>query len=86
MNAERVYFCGVLRKIYTVFGLATLEKLMKELLGGSNIFMKSNPRVSGDKPLISIRYKYRSQKVLGFIYTEGARSNEPGVSRFRKSQ
>ena len=41
--------------------------------------MKSTPRVSGDRSLIVIRYKYISQKFLGFIATEGNGINEPGV-------
>ena len=40
--------------------------------------MKSNPRVTGDITLISIGYKYNSQKVLGFISTEGSGSTDPG--------
>ena len=32
--------------------------------------------VPGDRPLMAIVYKYISKKVLGFIATEGARSNE----------
>ena len=52
---------------------------MKEWPGGSHIFMKSTPRVTGDRPLMAIGYKYRSQKVLGFIYMEGGGSTEPGV-------
>ena len=41
--------------------------------------MKSAPRVPSDRPLMSIRYKYISQKVLGFIAAEGGGSTEPIV-------
>ena len=40
--------------------------------------MKSTPRVPGERPLLSIGYKYNSRKALGFIATEGAVSTEPG--------
>ena len=52
---------------------------MKEWPGGSHIFMKSTPRVIDDRPLMAIGYKYRSQKFLGFIATEGGVSNVPVV-------
>ena len=44
--------------------------------------MKSTPRASGGRPLVAIRYKYNSRKVLGFITTKGARSTEPGDPYF----
>ena len=40
--------------------------------------MKSDPRVSGDKPLTVIGYKYRYHTVLGFIAMKGGWSTEPG--------
>ena len=52
---------------------------MKEWLEMYNLVMKSSPRVSGDEPLMATGYNYISQKVLGFIATEGAGSTEPGV-------
>ena len=44
--------------------------LTKEWPGGYHIFMKSSPRVLGYKPLVAMGYKYRYDKVLGFIDTE----------------
>ena len=44
------------------------------------ILMKSPPGVPGDKPRISMVYKYRSQKVPGVIVTYGGGSTEPGVT------
>ena len=35
-------------------------------------------RVTGDRPLMAIWYKYNSRKILGFIVTEGAVITEPG--------
>ena len=58
--------------------LAKLEKLMKDWPGGSYLVLKSTPRFPGEPPLLAIGYKYNSRKVLGFIATEGAGSNEPG--------
>ena len=40
--------------------------------------MKSIPRVPGGRPLLAIGYKYNYRKVLGFIATKGAGSNESG--------
>ena len=40
--------------------------------------MKSDPRATGDRTLVSIRYKYRSQMFIGIISVEGYRSTEPG--------
>ena len=51
---------------------------MKYFQGGSYQVMKSTPIVPGDIPPMAIGYKYSSQKVLGFITTEGAGSNDPG--------
>ena len=65
--------------------LNTLEKLMKDWLGGSYLVMKSTPRVPVGRPLMDIGYNYNSRKVLGCISTEGAGSTEPGdpyLSRF----
>ena len=62
-----------------------IRKLMKDWPGGSYLVLKSTPRFSGENPLLVIGYKYNSRKVLGFIATEGAGSNEPGdpyLSRF----
>ena len=55
---------------------------MKYWPGRSHIVMKSTPKVTGDIPLLAIRYKYRYQKVLGFINTKGAVSTETGVPYF----
>ena len=60
------------------FFLATLEKLMKDWPGGSYLVLEINPRFPGERPLLSIGYKYNSRKVLGFIATEVAGSTEPG--------
>ena len=66
------------KKNHKGFWLTTLEKLMKEWLGGSHIVMKSTPKITSDRALMAIRYKCRSQKVLGFISDEGVGSTEPG--------
>ena len=60
------------------FCLATLEKLMKDWPGGSYLVLKSTPRFPGERPILTIGYKYNYRKVLGFIATEGSGSTEPG--------
>ena len=62
------------------FFLDTSEELMKKWPGGSHLFMKSAPRVPGDKTILAIIYRYISQKVLGFISTEGDGITKPGLS------
>ena len=40
--------------------------------------MNSIPRVSGDRPLVTIGYNCKYWKTLGFISTEGDGSNDTG--------
>ena len=68
-----------MKTIHKIFFLANLEKLMKEWPVFSHIVMNSVPIFPGEKPPMVIEYKDKSQKVHGFIATEGGRSNEAGV-------
>ena len=76
--AAGVNYCRPVKTSHKGFCLATLEKLMKYCQGGSYLVLKSTPRNPGERPLLAIGYKYNSRKVLRFIATEGAGSNEPG--------
>ena len=58
--------------------LAMLENLRKDFPGGSYLVMKSTPRFTGERPLLTIGHKYNSRKVLGFFATEGYGNTEPG--------
>ena len=85
MAAAGVDYCGPVKTSHKGFCLSTLEKLMKDWPGESYLVLKSNPRFPGERPLLSIGYKYNSSKVIGFIATEGSGSTEPGdpyLSRF----
>ena len=85
MAVAGVDYCGPVKTSHKVFCLATLEKLMKYLPGGSYLVFNSTPRFPGERLLLAIGYKYNYSKVLVFIATEGAGSNEPGdpyLSRF----
>ena len=62
--AAGVDYCGPAKTNYKGFCLATLEKLMKDFLGGSYLIMKSTPRVPGEITLLAIGYKYNYRKVL----------------------
>ena len=77
MEAAGVDYCGPEKTIHKVFCLATLERLMKDWLGGSYIVMKSTPIFPVERPPLDIGYKYNSRKVLVFIATEGYGSTEP---------
>ena len=76
--AEGVDYCGLLKTSHRGFFLAKFEMLMKKWPGGSYLVVKSTPSVPGDRPNISIGYKYNSRKVQGFIATEWAGITEPG--------
>ena len=76
--AAGVDYSGPAKTSHKGFCIATLENLMKDCPGGSYIFMKITPRVTGYRPILNIGYKYNSRKALGFIATEGAGSTEPG--------
>ena len=69
-NIEGVGYCGTLKTSNKIFCLATLKIIMNGWLGGSHHIVKSDTIVPGDKPLMDIRYKYISQKILGFIDME----------------
>ena len=82
---EVAYYCGPMNTIHKVFFLDTLEKLMKDWTVGSYLVLESNSTFYGGITLMAIGYKYSSSKILVFIDTEGAGSNEPGgpyLSRF----
>ena len=55
--AAGVEYCRTAKKIHNGFCLATLEKLIKNCLGGSYLVMKITPRFTGEIPLLSIWYK-----------------------------
>ena len=55
--AEGVDYCGPAKTSKKGFCLATLEMLMIDWPGGSYIVMKSNPRVTGGRPIIEMGYK-----------------------------
>ena len=76
--AAGVYYCGLVKTSHKGFCLATLEKLIKDWPGGSCLVLKSTPRLSGERPLLAIGYKYNYRKVLELIAHEGAGSTEPG--------
>ena len=85
MAAAGVDYFRPVKTSHKSFCLATLEKLMKDWPKGSYIFMKSTTIFPGERPLLSIGYKYNSGKFLVFIATEGSGSTEPGdpyLSRF----
>ena len=70
--AEGLDYCGPVKTSHKGFCLSTLEKLMEYWPGGSYIIIKINTRVTGDRPLMALVYKYNYRKVIGFIATEGS--------------
>ena len=55
-----------------------LEKSIKQWTGRSHIVMSITPRVTGDRPIMAIGYKYNHWKFLEFIATEEDGSTDPG--------
>ena len=51
---EGVDFCGTVKTSHEGFCIATLEKLVKYCLGGSYLVIESNPKFSGDIPIMFI--------------------------------
>ena len=78
-TANILDYFGPVKTSHKGFFLAKLEKWTKKCPVGSHIVMKISPRVTGDRPIMYIGYKYIYEKVLGFISTEGAIINLPCV-------
>ena len=53
---------------------------MKDWPDGSDIVLRSKPMIPGKRPLLAIRYKYNSRKVLSFVATGGTGSNTLGIT------
>ena len=63
-------FVGMVKIDTKGFCKETYENLTKDWPGGSYLMLRSKPMVPGERPLISIGYKYNARKVLSFIVTE----------------
>ena len=63
---------------------ATVEGLMKDWPGGSQIVFSINPMVPGESPLLAIGYKYNSQKALSFVATAGVGRTALGIHYISK--
>ena len=50
------------------------------MAGRVSYFYENNPIVTSDRQIMAVGYKYKSQKVLGFIDTQESRSTVSGVS------
>ena len=75
---------GMVKTNTKVFCKETIEKLTKDWPGGSYLMLRSKPMVPGDRPLISIGYKYNARKVLSFIVTYNTGSTNNGIAYLSK--
>ena len=50
----------------------TIKKLINYCPGGSYLGLKRNSAVNGDRPIISVEYKYNTHQFLLLINTEDA--------------
>ena len=62
----------------------TIENLTKDWPGGSYLVLSSKPMLPGDRPLISIVYKYTVWKVLSFIVKENSGITKTGIPYLSK--
>ena len=62
----------------------TIKNLTKDWPVGSYLMLKSNHMVPGDRPLITIGYKYSTRKVPYFIVTDNAGSTKTGIPYLSK--
>ena len=56
-----------------------IEELTKDWPGGSYLMLRSKPVVPGDRPLISIGYKYNVWNVLFLIVTDNTGRTKAGI-------
>ena len=79
-----VEFIGMVKTNTKVFCKDIIEKLTKDLPGGSYLVLRSKPMVPGGRPLVAIGYKYNARKVLSFIVTGNAGSTNTGIPYLSK--
>ena len=61
-----------------------IEKLTKDWPGGSYLVLRSKPIVTGDRPLITIGYKYNTRKFLSFIVIDNTGITNTGLPYLTK--
>ena len=52
----------------------TIEKFTRDWPGVSYLVLRRKTMVPGDRPLISIGYKYNARKIISFIVTDNSGS------------
>ena len=62
----------------------TNKNIAKDCPGGSYLVLRSNPMVPGDRPRISIGYKYSAHKVLSIIVKDNTGSTKTGIPYLSK--
>ena len=77
-------FIGMVKTNTKGFFKETNEKLTKYCPKGSYLVLRSKSVVPGDRPLISIGYKYNMQKVLYFIVTDNTGITNTGIPYLSK--
>ena len=63
------YSIGLVKTNIKVLFKDTIEKLTNNWSGGSYLMLKRNHMVPGDRPLISIGYKYNMWNVISLVVT-----------------
>ena len=76
-NAERVDYCGLVKRTQKRIFLSMLEILMVIFPGGYYLVMKIKMIVPGVRTVLVIVYKYNYRKVPGFIADKGGDSTAP---------
>ena len=61
------YIIGIIKTNRKLLCKDNIENLTKDFTGGSYLVLRSNPMVSGGRPLIDIGYNYNTWKFSSFI-------------------
>ena len=66
-TSQGVEYCGPVKTINKVFYLSMLEKSTKYRTGGYYIFMKSTPRITDNRTLMTIDKKEKNKGTIHLI-------------------
>ena len=76
VGAELIF---MVKKNTKGFFKETIKKLTKDWHGSSYLVLRIKPMVPGDRPLITISYKYNARKALSSIVTDNTGSTKTGI-------
>ena len=78
------YFIGVVKTNTKGLFKDIVEKITKDWPVSSYLMLRSNPMVTGGRPLIFIGYKCNTREVLSFNVTENSGITQVGIPHLSK--